>query len=136
LVLVVLRLPHLMLAHIGDDERLAVGEAPEIVDDVRGVEMSVIGKVLNVAHGRIALQRRDMREPGSAIHWGDMRQPFVERGAQILRNRYIDANVLIELGAIDVDVNLSSGGRVRLEVAGYAVVEAHPQRDEEVGLLD
>ena len=36
----------------------------------------------------------------------DVRQPFVERDAQILGDRHVDADVLVQLGAIDVDVNL------------------------------
>ena len=36
----VLRLPHLVLAHVGDDDRVAAGDAPHIVHHVRGVEMA------------------------------------------------------------------------------------------------
>ena len=55
-VLVVLRFPHLVLAHVGHDHGIAVASlAPQIVDDVRGVEMSVVGKLLNVAHRGVAL---------------------------------------------------------------------------------
>jgi hypothetical protein len=37
-----------VLADVGDDDRVAAGLAPEIVDDVRGVEMSAVGQVLDV----------------------------------------------------------------------------------------
>src|SRR6185503_2718592 len=40
IVLVVLRFPHLVLADVGDDERLAFGETPDVVDHVRGVEVA------------------------------------------------------------------------------------------------
>ena len=67
-VLVVLRLPHLVLADVGDDDGLAVGRMPEVVDDMRGVEVAVVGKVLNVAYRRIALHRIDLAQPrGSAF---------------------------------------------------------------------
>ena len=57
-VLVVLRLPHLVLADVGDDDRLALGDAPDVVDDVRGVEVAVVGQVLDVADRGVALERR------------------------------------------------------------------------------
>ena len=48
----------------------------------------------------------------------------------------VDADVLVQLGAIDVDVNLLRVARVGLEVAGDAVVEPHAERDQQVGLLN
>ncbi len=58
LVLVVLGLPHLVLADVGDDDGFAVGGAPEVVDDVGGVEVAEVGKVLDVADGGVALHAR------------------------------------------------------------------------------
>ena len=79
-VLVVLRLPHLVLADVGDDDRVAVGQAPEVVDHVRGVEMPVVGQVLNVADGRVALRaRRCGVSHADAVAALDERQPVVER---------------------------------------------------------
>ena len=71
------------------------------------------------------------RSPG-----GHVRQPFGDRRPQVLRDRDVDADVLVELGAIDVDVNLARAEGVGLEIARHPVVEAHPERDEQVGLLD
>ncbi len=48
-VVVVLRLPHLVLAHVGNDDGVPLGLSPQSVDHVRGVKMAVVGKVLNVA---------------------------------------------------------------------------------------
>jgi hypothetical protein len=45
-------------------------------------------------------------------------------------------DVLVDLGRIELAVNLLRARRVRLELAGDAVVEAHPERDDEVRLLD
>ena len=55
-VLEVLRLPHLVLAYVGDDDGVveAAGGlrlAPDVVDDVRGVEVAVVGEVDDVADG-------------------------------------------------------------------------------------
>ena len=136
LVFVVLRLPHLVLADVGHDERLPAGDAPEIVDDVRGVKMPVVGEVLDVAHRRVALQAVDVREPCRTAARRNMRQPFDNGAAQIGRDRDVDTDILIELGTVDVDVDLASAERVGLEVAGDAVVEPHPERDEQVRLLN
>ena len=55
-VLEVLGLPHLVLAYVGDDDGLfeaagGLGFAPDVVDDVRGVEVAVVGEVDDVADG-------------------------------------------------------------------------------------
>ena len=52
LVVVVLRLPHLVLAHVGDHDGVAAGDAPDVVNDVRRVEVAGVGQVLDVAHRR------------------------------------------------------------------------------------
>ena len=43
-VVVILRLPHLVLAHVGDDDGFAVCFLPQIIDDVRGIEWPVSGR--------------------------------------------------------------------------------------------
>jgi hypothetical protein len=58
-VLVVLGLPHLVLADVGDDDGLfgaagGVGLVPDVVDDVGGVEVAVVGEVDDVADGGVA----------------------------------------------------------------------------------
>ncbi len=68
-MLVVLGLPHLVLAYVGDDDGLVVaaggdGLAPDVVDDVRGVEVAVVGQVDDVADGGGALEGVDLAEPG------------------------------------------------------------------------
>ena len=45
----------------------------------------------------------------------------------------VGADVLVDLGGVDLDVNLLRGGRVAGEVAGDAVVEAHAEGEEKVG---
>src|SRR5579859_230047 len=47
-VMVILRFPHLVLADVGDHNGFAACFFPEIVDDVRGVKMAVVGKALDV----------------------------------------------------------------------------------------
>ena len=66
--MVVLRFPHLVLADVGDDDRLVGSRgAPEIVDHVRSIEMPIVGQRLDVAHGRIAAGLADRGEPLAPI---------------------------------------------------------------------
>ncbi len=50
-MVVVLRFPHLVLANVGHNDRIAVRLTPEVVDHVGGVQMAVVGQVLNIPHG-------------------------------------------------------------------------------------
>ncbi len=59
-VAVVLGLPHLVLAYVGDDDGLfeaagGLGFAPDVVDDVGGVEVAEVGQVDDVVDAGDAL---------------------------------------------------------------------------------
>ena len=89
---------------------------------------------------------RTAESPFSSVMWsshcerspfGDARHPA--RGRRRRRRRRSAAStrdVLVELGRIDVDVDLLRVRRVGLQVAGDAIVEAHAERDQQIGLLD
>ena len=134
--MVVLRFPHLVLADVGHDDGVAVGGAPEIVDDVRRVQMAAVGQVLDVANGRIPLELLDVRDPLAAIARLHARHQHFERFLQIAHDADVDAHVLVDLGRVDVDVNLLRVLRVGLQVAGDAIVEPHAEREQQVGLLN
>ena len=55
--------------------------------------------------------------------------------AQVADERHVDPDVLVDLGRVDVDVDLAGAGRVGLHVAGDAVVEAHAEGQQQVRLL-
>ena len=137
-VLVVLGFPHLVLAHVGHDERLALGDAPEVVHHVRGVE--VPGRVrhrLDVAHRRVALELGDVLDPRLAVALGATTGTSdAQRLGHVADERHVDADVLVDLGGVELAVDLLGALRVRRELARHAIVEAHPERDDEVGLLD
>ena len=137
LVLVILRFPHLVLSHVGDDNRVAVARlVPQIVDHVRGVEMSVVGQILDVAHGRIALEAVDVLDPVAAIGLGHARQQFLQDLLQIADERDVHLHVLVDLRRIDFDVDLLRVRRVVFQVAGHAIVEAHAEGEQQVGILN
>ena len=55
LMLEVLRLPHLVLAYICNDDGVlfasgSLGLAPDVVNDMRGVEMAIVRQIDDVAH--------------------------------------------------------------------------------------
>ena len=56
--------------------------------------------------------------------------------AQVADQADVHLDVLADLRRVDVDVDLLGVRRVGLEVAGDAVVEAHAEREQQVGFLD
>src|SRR6266849_8099645 len=125
-----------MLADVGDDDGFAVGFFPDIVDDMRGVEVATIGQALNVAYRRLPFQLIDIANPGGIVAGFDVwREPF-ENLARIADEGGVNLHVLIDLGAVDLNVDLAGALGVRAKVAGDAVVKTHADGNEEVGLLN
>ena len=133
---VVLRLPHLVLAHVGGHDRLPAGHAPDVVDDVRRVELAHVGQVLDVADRGVPLEAPDGPEPLRAVAGLDHRQQVGQHRGEIAGERHVHPDVLVELGRINVNVDLGRVRRVGLEAAGHPVVEAHAERQQQVGFLD
>ena len=137
-VLVVLRLPHLVLADVGHDERLALGDAPEVVHHVRGVEVpgvcgivwmsrtaeSPLSSSMRATHACRSRRRHDAARARAAS------RPRRRRAATSTRTF-----LLISAGSSSQWIFFARC-RVGLELAGDAIVEAHAERDDEVGLLD
>ncbi len=72
-------------------------------------------------------------EPSRA---GDARQQIFEHLAQIADQRDIDLHVLVDLGGVDLDVNLLGLQRIGRKRAGDAIVEAHAAGNEQIGFLN
>ena len=115
---------------------LPFGGAPDVVDHVRRIQMPIVGQILDVADRRVALQLVDVAQPGGALAVGDARQQVLEHVAQVADDADVDRDVLADLGRVDVDVDLARVRRVGLEVAGDAIVEAHAEREQQVGFLN
>ena len=112
--LVVLRRPHLVLADVGDDDGAAVGRLPDVVDDVRRAEPAIVGQVLDVAHRRTAGELADARDPGIVLR--RLRPAAASRCStvrQVAGDGDVGAHVLVQLGRVDVDVDLLGVRRVR-----------------------
>ena len=78
----------------------------------------------------------DVREPGAAVGIHDVRDELFEGFSRIAYKSRVDCHILVDLRAVDFDVNLARALRVSAEVAGNAIVEAHADGDEKVGLLN
>ena len=105
-MLVILRRPHLVLTHIRDDQRIAFGVPPEIVDHVRRIQLAIIGQVLNIRARRCRpssrrsarSSRRDRRPPRGTDSW-------LRRFMQIADQGQIHRDILIHFRRIDFDVD-------------------------------
>ena len=115
----------------------AVGRAPEVVDDVRRVEVAVVGQVW---------MSRTAESPFSSSMCAEPRargRPRPTRGSSrssTSRRSPTSATstvtfLLISDGSMSMWIFLRVR-RVGLEVAGDAIVEAHAERDQQVGFLD
>ncbi len=108
--MVVLRRPHLVLSDVGDNQGVALGGAPQIVDHVGGVEMTVVGQVLDVAHGRIAAVFVDARQPVGAVLGLQVRQELLQvRRRSPIRARSTLTFLLISEASISKWIFLASG---------------------------
>ena len=130
-VMVVLRLPHLVLADVGHDDGVAVRS-------MRQRSLMTCAAYRWPSSGRFWMSRTAESPLSSlmcASHFA--RSPSVDarhpaRGARRRRRRTMPtstAHVLVDLGRVDVDVDLLRVRRVGLQVAGHAIVEPHAERD-------
>ena len=103
---------------------------------MRRIEMAVVRQVLDVADRRVTLQLFDVGDPLGAVAGLDLRQQVLEHREHIADEADVDAHVLVDLGRVDVDVDLLRVERVGLEIAGDAIVEAHAEREQQVGFLN
>ena len=78
----------------------------------------------------------DVGVPLALVAVLDLRHELLERLLEIADQADVDADVLVDLGRVDVDVDLLGVEGVGLEVARDAIVEAHAEGEEQVGFLD
>ncbi len=135
-MVVILRLPHLVLANVGDHDGFAARFFPEIVDDVRGVEMPIVGQALNILNCRVAFEFADVAKPVTAFPVFQAREKLFEHLARIADESSVHFHVLVDLGAVDLDVNLAGFLGVGAQIAGDTVVKAHADGDEQVSFLN
>ncbi len=86
-----------MLTDVGHDDGIAFGQAPDVVDHMRSVEMTVIGQRLDVTDGRIAFHRADVFQPLAVIARLHRVEQILERMTQVGHDCGIRDDVLVDL---------------------------------------
>ncbi len=94
----------------------------------RVVQRELLAPVVDRAHPRLGL--------GLGAGLAQLGDEAGEDRLGVAHDRHVDRLVLADLGRVDVDVDDLGLARERRELAGHAVVEAHADRDEQVGLGD
>ena len=89
--------------------------------------MSAVWYLLNVSDGNISFHFVDQRQPLRTVTRFDEWEQVFEHSSEITGQSNIHFDILVEFGRIDVNVNLSRVRRVRLQVTGHSIVEAHPE---------
>ena len=135
--MVVLRLPHLVLADVGDDERTPVRYPPQTIDHVGSVAASRSRRADSRCRdptrspARSSMGSSQADRPGRAHSASN---PRALRRSATSSHRHL---TVFEISArIHLDVDLLCARRERRRVAGHAIVKAHAARDDQIGILD
>ena len=115
-----LRGPHLVLAYVGGDDGIALGEVVELVDDLLHAQAAL----LLVAKGIFFLVAGQVRQPLLGIQLGDPLVEFDQRGFGIADDLHIGHDHLVHLGGIDVDVDDLGVLTKLVDLSDDAVVKA------------
>ena len=118
-----------------------VGQLADPLDDVVGRQQAVAPRARAVPRRRLRFAcatRRAGRGSRAVLdrRLGDHRRQRLQDALRVADDRHLDGDVLADLGRVDVDVDDPGIRRVGPDVAGDPVVEAHPDRDQQVGALD
>ena len=133
--------PHLVLADVGDERGVVVGQLAQPADDVVGGEDALPPAARAVPGSGLRLRAPlgELSEVVGPVGRIDLRHSRDERpqhAADVTHDGHVHGHVLADLRGVDVDVDDAGVGRVRADRAGDAVIEAHAQGDEQVRRLD
>ena len=132
-----LRGPHLMLAHAGGDDRVALGELVQHPHRLLGHDMLAV----RAPEGVLLLPGFDLRVPSLGVRRGELQdgRELVQAAEGLLHiggDGQLDALVLVVLGCVDVDVDDLRVGREVARVSRDAVIEAGADAQQQVALVD
>ena len=119
-----------------------VGQLAQAGDDVVGREQAVAPGARAVPAGALRVARATRRARRSRparvvrVDAPGRRRQRPQDAPDVAHDGDVDRDVLADLGRVDVDMDDARVRRIRADLAGHAVVEAHAQRDEQVGRLD
>ena len=138
--LVVLRGPHLVLADVGRDERVAARQLVELLDHelrldelARAVVAQAILALPFLDLGPPRLQRRRIRPRGRRF---DELHHLGQHVAHVADDRHVDLHALGDRRRVDVDVDDLAVGAVEMRrIADDAIVEARADGEQHVAVL-
>ena len=135
---VVLALPHLVLAHVGDDDGALVGVLggmPQLANH-KGRDQLIDFVIDDVGLGGVVAPLAQFLDPDLMAPVFDERQQRRQCLAQIADYGDVGHHVLAHLGLVQLEMD--DGGLLgkAVQAAGDAVVEAHAHGDEHVTVLD
>ena len=135
---VVLRGPHLVLADVGGDDRVALGRPVHRLDHELRLDLAVLAGL--VAERVLLLPAAQLLPPGVEPAGVGLQRPVLAGQLRqhllgVADDRDVGGDVLGDLGRVDVDVDELGARRELGQLAGDAVVEAGADRDDQVGVV-
>src|SRR5207248_2189610 len=128
--------PDLVLADVGDNDRLALGAAIHVDQHVLRLELSVR---VPVAKRMLLAPLVDLSQPIATVRMdlADVRQHRLERQPRVGDQLDVRPHVLPHLGLVDVDVDERLDvGRKLGKLRGDSVVDPHADHHQDVRVLD
>ena len=130
--------PHLVLADVRDDDRVAAGRLVQRLDHVLGLDLGVRG--VGVGERVALLPLVDPGPPLLQARRVGLERPVLRGEPRqdvpgIADDRDVGRDVLGDLGRIDVDVDELGARRELRQLAGDPVVEAGADGHDQVGLV-
>ena len=125
-----------MLSHVGDDDRLPPSDFPKLPDHVLPHQGVPQVSVENVPFPTFFLPLIYLTQPIFVVPLLHMRDDLREHSFQIADDANVYLDDLVQLRGVYLNVNLAGVWGESVNVAGDAVVESHPESQEQVSLLD
>ena len=122
--------PHLVLAHIGNVDRLGAALVADLADDLMGHQAGGVGYRVVI----LCLPLVDHLHPVGMLLILDHREHGVQHIGGITHDGKVNIHVLAQLAGVDVDLD---DGRILgegLGVQGHAVGEAGAHRDKDIAV--
>ena len=131
-VLIKLRRPHLVLAHIGGDDGLALGERIEFINDLLHAETAL----LLIREGELLFVAVQCGQPVFGGQFFDEGQQVTQRGLGIAFDGDVHLDHLVEFRRVDVDVDQLGVAPEHGGLTNDAVVKAGADIENKVCLDD
>ena len=121
-----------MLPHVGGEDAVAPAERVQPIEHVLRAQPAALG----VLERELLAPIGDLLEPVLGVELADERQEIFDRQLGVAGQRDVRAHDLVELGHVDVDVDLGRPHAELRQLAGDAVVPAGADRHDQVAVHD